>query len=146
MILWNENWNVTWDQINRPSSQATNQPYKPIANKHCATSQTTWQRSILPSKYLQAKQSEVEPTLYTNLPNDKECYSHGHYRMPTNQCTHHCCFISVVCPRLEILRMFIVCGIIQFTFCNHWRSAGHLFVIADAVVVHVAQGGSYQVV
>ena len=49
MILWHENWNVTWDQINRPSGQATNQPYKPIANKHCATSQTTCQRINLPS-------------------------------------------------------------------------------------------------
>ena len=39
--------------------------------------------------------------------------------------THHCCFIFIVCPGLEILRMFIVCGIIQFAFCDYWRSSGH---------------------
>ena len=68
MILWNENWNVTWDQINQRTSHATRQPYKSIAKKHCATSQTTYQWNNLPSKHLQAKQPKVELTLHSNLP------------------------------------------------------------------------------
>ena len=51
MILWNENWNVTWDQINQTTSHVTRQPYKPVAKNLAQpakqhTSETTYRRNI----------------------------------------------------------------------------------------------------
>ena len=54
----------------QPAPQPVNYTNQ-LRKKHCVTSKTTDLWNNLPSKHLQAKQPEVEPTLYTNLPNDK---------------------------------------------------------------------------
>ena len=126
---------------NHLTVQANNQPYNQLqtnlaqpAKQHGC--ETTYHRNIyklnnprlsqlyiliyqVTSNVIRVAMVGYQPTIRNHQTKDKRKAQIG------LGSTHHCCFIFVVCPGLEILMMFIVCGIIQFAFCDYWRSAGH---------------------